>query len=194
MRTRTALIYLVLFVLLAGYYYYFEVVRREARTEGLNPNRWFDNVELIAARRIGRETVTYVSNIYRYFLLYQMITARNTVTLERYRVDGHTHFRIEVQGSRIDIERADEQFPAINCRHLGVQRQCRIGFHGFEVRPQLIKFDSSLEQGLPVACINCMHAGVIRRGQRVTDNHDAHTLRDQGREEIHALLLRHEVR
>jgi hypothetical protein len=30
-------------------------------------------VELIAAEKIGRETVTYVSNIYKYYLAYQLI-------------------------------------------------------------------------------------------------------------------------
>lgn len=60
-------------------------LRREAREQGLDPDHWFDQVELVAARRIGRETVTYVSNIYRYYLLYQMTTARGAVTLDRYR-------------------------------------------------------------------------------------------------------------
>ena len=35
-------------------------LRREAKAAGLDPNRWFNNVELVAAKRIGRETVTYV--------------------------------------------------------------------------------------------------------------------------------------
>jgi membrane-bound lytic murein transglycosylase MltF len=39
-------------------------LRREAEKRGLNPNVWFGNVEQIASERIGRETVTYVSNIY----------------------------------------------------------------------------------------------------------------------------------
>ena len=30
-------------------------------------------MELVAAKRIGRETVTYVSNIYKYYLAYQMM-------------------------------------------------------------------------------------------------------------------------
>jgi hypothetical protein len=34
-------------------------------------------VELVAAKEIGRETVTYVSNIYKYYLAYTMITERN---------------------------------------------------------------------------------------------------------------------
>jgi membrane-bound lytic murein transglycosylase MltF len=48
-------------------------LRREAKEQGLDPNKWFNNVELIAAKRIGRETVTYVSNIYKYYLAYQMM-------------------------------------------------------------------------------------------------------------------------
>ena len=48
-------------------------LRRVAAERGLDPNVWFNNVELIAAEKIGRETVTYVSNIYKYFLAYEMI-------------------------------------------------------------------------------------------------------------------------
>jgi membrane-bound lytic murein transglycosylase MltF len=48
-------------------------LRREAAAQGLDPNKWFNNVELIAAKRIGRETVTYVANIYKYYLAYQMM-------------------------------------------------------------------------------------------------------------------------
>ncbi|HEX5768484.1 MAG TPA: transporter substrate-binding domain-containing protein, partial [Burkholderiales bacterium] len=38
-------------------------LRARAEKRGLNPNVWFNNVELIAAERIGAETVTYVSSI-----------------------------------------------------------------------------------------------------------------------------------
>ena len=48
-------------------------LRKEAKAQGLDPNKWFNNVELVAAKRIGRETVTYVSNIYKYYLAYQMM-------------------------------------------------------------------------------------------------------------------------
>ena len=48
-------------------------LRRVAAERGLDPNVWLNNVELIAAEKIGRETVTYVSNIYKYFLAYQML-------------------------------------------------------------------------------------------------------------------------
>jgi len=34
---------------------------------------WFGNVEIVAAREIGRETVTYVSNIYKYYVSYSLV-------------------------------------------------------------------------------------------------------------------------
>ena len=37
---------------------------------------WFGNVERIASERIGRETVTYVSNIYKYYITYTLLTAQ----------------------------------------------------------------------------------------------------------------------
>lgn len=48
-------------------------LRGEARQTGLDPNVWFRNVEIIAAKRIGRETVQYVSNIYKYYVAYRLI-------------------------------------------------------------------------------------------------------------------------
>lgn len=48
-------------------------LRREASQARLDPNVWHDNVELLAAREIGRETVQYVGNIYKYFLSYRRI-------------------------------------------------------------------------------------------------------------------------
>jgi membrane-bound lytic murein transglycosylase MltF len=48
-------------------------LRRDAPKQGLDPNKWFQNVEVIASKRIGRETVQYVSNIYKYYLAYQLV-------------------------------------------------------------------------------------------------------------------------
>ena len=48
-------------------------LRREARESVVDPNIWFRNVEIIAARRMGRETVQYVSNIYKYYIAYRSI-------------------------------------------------------------------------------------------------------------------------
>jgi membrane-bound lytic murein transglycosylase MltF len=48
-------------------------LRREAKRAGLDPNKWFNNVERVAARRIGRETVQYVSNISKYYLAYKLV-------------------------------------------------------------------------------------------------------------------------
>jgi membrane-bound lytic murein transglycosylase MltF len=47
-------------------------LRAEAAKKGLDPNAWFNNVELIAARRIGQETVVYVRNIYKYYVAYKL--------------------------------------------------------------------------------------------------------------------------
>jgi len=44
---------------------------------GLDPNVWFRNVEVVAAREIGRETVQYVSNIYKYYIAYKLVTERS---------------------------------------------------------------------------------------------------------------------
>ena len=48
-------------------------LRRETEKKGLNPNVWFGNVERVASERIGRETVTYVSNIYKYYITYRLL-------------------------------------------------------------------------------------------------------------------------
>jgi membrane-bound lytic murein transglycosylase MltF len=48
-------------------------LRKKARKAGLDPNVWFRNVEIMAAREIGRETVQYVSNIFKYYVAYRLI-------------------------------------------------------------------------------------------------------------------------
>jgi membrane-bound lytic murein transglycosylase MltF len=47
-------------------------LRKLTETRGLNPNIWFNNVERVVAEKIGRETVTYVSNIYKYYVAYTL--------------------------------------------------------------------------------------------------------------------------
>lgn len=53
-------------------------LRKEAEQKGYDPNVWFNNVEVIAAKRIGRETVQYVSNIYKYYIAYSMMFKNRT--------------------------------------------------------------------------------------------------------------------
>jgi membrane-bound lytic murein transglycosylase MltF len=48
-------------------------LRKEAARRGLDANVWFHNVEYVAEERIGHETVTYVSNIFKYYVAYQLI-------------------------------------------------------------------------------------------------------------------------
>jgi membrane-bound lytic murein transglycosylase MltF len=52
-------------------------LRKKASERGLDPNVWFSNVELIAAEEIGRETVQYVSNIFKYYLAYKLIVEQD---------------------------------------------------------------------------------------------------------------------
>ena len=47
-------------------------MRKEATARGLDPNLWFNNVEVVTADRIGMETTTYVRNIYKYYVAYKL--------------------------------------------------------------------------------------------------------------------------
>jgi membrane-bound lytic murein transglycosylase MltF len=48
-------------------------LRKEAAKRGLDPNVWFHNVEYVAAEKVGAETVTYVANIYKYYIAYKLL-------------------------------------------------------------------------------------------------------------------------
>ena len=47
-------------------------MRGDAAKSGLDPDKWFDNVEVVVARRIGMETTTYVRNIFKYYVAYKL--------------------------------------------------------------------------------------------------------------------------
>jgi membrane-bound lytic murein transglycosylase MltF len=47
-------------------------MRREAKKRGLDPDKWFNNVEIVVAERLGLETTTYVRNIYKYYVTYKL--------------------------------------------------------------------------------------------------------------------------
>jgi len=51
-------------------------LRDDATRRGLDRNRWFNHVERVAADKIGRETITYVSNIYKYYVAYKLLVAK----------------------------------------------------------------------------------------------------------------------
>jgi membrane-bound lytic murein transglycosylase MltF len=48
-------------------------LRRQAASRGLNPDQWFGQVERVVAEKIGRETVQYISNILKYYVVYRRI-------------------------------------------------------------------------------------------------------------------------
>lgn len=47
-------------------------MRKRAAQMGLDPNRWFFNVEHAAQAVAGPETVRYVANVYKYYLAYRL--------------------------------------------------------------------------------------------------------------------------
>jgi membrane-bound lytic murein transglycosylase MltF len=57
-------------------------LRKEAAKRGLDPNIWFQNVEYVAAEKVGQETVTYVSNIYKYYISYRLVQESRASTKE----------------------------------------------------------------------------------------------------------------
>jgi membrane-bound lytic murein transglycosylase MltF len=63
-------------------------LRRKAVAMGLDGNQWFGNVEVVAAREIGRETVQYVSNIYKYYVSYSLISQQADIRNKRSRAGG----------------------------------------------------------------------------------------------------------
>jgi membrane-bound lytic murein transglycosylase MltF len=60
-------------------------LRNKAKNSGLDPNKWFFNVEHIARKEIGRETVRYVANIYKYYIAFS--SAESTLS-ERAKVEN----------------------------------------------------------------------------------------------------------
>jgi membrane-bound lytic murein transglycosylase MltF len=53
--------------------------RELAQEKGLNPNRWFRNVELATLQSVGREPVRYVSNINKYYVTYQLAEEKTDI-------------------------------------------------------------------------------------------------------------------
>ena len=47
-------------------------MRKEAEKRGLDPDKWFNNVEIVTAEKIGIETTTYVRNIFKYYVSYKL--------------------------------------------------------------------------------------------------------------------------
>ncbi len=47
-------------------------MRKETAKRGLDPDKWFNNVEVVTAEKVGIETTTYVRNIYKYYVSYTL--------------------------------------------------------------------------------------------------------------------------
>ena len=53
-------------------------MREEAKRRRLDPDKWFDNVEIVTAEKIGLQTPTYVRNIYKYYVAYKLMSEVET--------------------------------------------------------------------------------------------------------------------
>lgn len=51
-------------------------MRKAAEKSGYDPDKWFNNVEIVTAKKIGIETTTYVRNIYKYYVAYKLMAER----------------------------------------------------------------------------------------------------------------------
>lgn len=50
-------------------------MRSIAAQRGLDPDQWFNNVEVVVAERISLQPTTYVRNIYQYYVACSLIEA-----------------------------------------------------------------------------------------------------------------------
>ena len=48
-------------------------MRKEAVARGLDPDKWFNNVEIVVAEKIGIEPTTYVRNVFKYYVAYRLV-------------------------------------------------------------------------------------------------------------------------
>jgi membrane-bound lytic murein transglycosylase MltF len=64
-------------------------LRKQAAQRHLDPNVWFDNVERLVSEHIGRETVQYVSNIYKYYIAYSLVQDDVARNLQQAEHDAH---------------------------------------------------------------------------------------------------------
>jgi membrane-bound lytic murein transglycosylase MltF len=55
-------------------------MRTETKKRGLDPDLWFNNVEIITAEKIGLETTTYVRNIFKYYAAYRLVQEAQSAT------------------------------------------------------------------------------------------------------------------
>ena len=64
-------------------------MRKEAAKRGLNPDKWFNNVEIVVSERIGLETTTYVRNIFKYYVAYRLaLEAQQEISAARQKIES----------------------------------------------------------------------------------------------------------
>lgn len=63
-------------------------MRKEAARRGLDPDTWFNNVEIVVSGKIGLEMTTYVRNVFKYYVAYKLtLEAKREVREAREKLD-----------------------------------------------------------------------------------------------------------
>ena len=84
-------------------------MRKEAAKRGLDPDKWFNNVEIVTAEKVGIETTTYVRNIFKYYTAYKLMLdleetqkkARESVKQRDNNSRTSAHHRVRIAVRRI---------------------------------------------------------------------------------------------
>lgn len=63
-------------------------MREQARARGLDPDKWFNNVEIVVAEKVGAEPTHYVRNIYKYYVTYRLIAEADAARRAALRAAG----------------------------------------------------------------------------------------------------------
>ncbi|MEA3419534.1 MAG: hypothetical protein U9Q90_09070 [Campylobacterota bacterium] len=100
-------------------------LRKVAQKRGLDPNVWFNNVEVLAAEKIDTETVTYVANIFKYYVACKLVEEKKKqkeVVKESLKSNSD-----KVKGTSIDSDNAGQVFIWVVPGNFCVRRTIRHG-------------------------------------------------------------------
>lgn len=75
-------------------------MRALAKQQGYDPNRWFNNVEVVTRRYLGSEPITYVANINRYYVIYKQLAS-----LQQIRREQHANNNNDLPSTLMDLYR-----------------------------------------------------------------------------------------
>ena len=141
-------------------------LRKQAAAEGLDPNEWFGNVEMMVAKDIGQETVQYVSNVYKYYVAYKM-------AVEQRRLRG------SYDGKRSTVEASSKRRFHVACPSRNIDSNAGFGCLTVVSRPlqcaginrHEAEDERALREGVAIRSASSLARGIARysakRRQRI---------------------------